>query len=108
MSVTWTLWMWSIKNDEWDFVTEALEEHKRRVLSKCKMRNPRTARFKWTTGYKPKRFRQRKAEKRGTTLIVGTQGSYVCPYGCGHKSREPLRGHAAVCSMNPEARRVKK
>ena len=95
---TWTLWQWSVKADDWEFVTEAPEDRRRKVLSTAKRRAPQGVRFKWTTGYKPKRFRQRMRRSGDNTA---EQSIYICPYGCGKRSKYPLRGHAVECSMNP-------
>ena len=109
MSTTWTLWLWSVRNDDWDYVTESTDERKRKTLSTAKKRHPADSRFKWTTGYKPKRFRQRHGVRsESETDMVDGQGTYICPFGCGKRSKYPLKGHAAECEMNPDNRGRKK
>lgn len=54
-----TLWRWYPAKDDWKYVTQATEEMKRKVMARYKRQDARGSRYKWTTGYKPKRFRTR-------------------------------------------------
>jgi hypothetical protein len=59
--MNWTLWRWYPGKDEWEFVTQATKDLKRKVLARHKKHDAKGARFKWTLGdKKPKRFRTRK------------------------------------------------
>ena len=54
-----TLWRWYPDKDEWQYVTESTPEMTRKVLARYKRHDVSGARYTWTTGYKPKRFRKR-------------------------------------------------
>jgi hypothetical protein len=54
-----TLWRWYPAKDGWEFVTQADEAMQRKVLARYKRHDAKGARFKWTDGAKPKRFRTR-------------------------------------------------
>lgn len=54
-----TLWRWYPAKDEWEYVTEATPEMKRKVLARYKRHDAKGARYKWTDGAKPRRFRAR-------------------------------------------------
>jgi hypothetical protein len=58
--MTWTLWRWSAKQDEWEFVTQATEDMKRKVKARHARHNPKGTKLKWTEEAKPKRFRTRR------------------------------------------------
>ena len=58
--MTWTLWQWRPSLDDWEWVTEATEDMKRKIAARHRKHNPKGTRFSWTTGYKPKRFRTRR------------------------------------------------
>lgn len=59
-----TLWYWSVRNDEWEVVTQANEDDKKKVLRTHKRRHPKGAKFRWTTGDKPKKFRTRAKKEK--------------------------------------------
>lgn len=54
-----TLWRWYPARDEWQLVTQANQDMLRKVLARYKRHDVKGARFKWTIGYKPKKFRTR-------------------------------------------------
>ncbi len=53
------LWRWNVTKDDWEWQTQASPEMKRKVLARYKRHDARGVRFKWTDGYKPKKFRAR-------------------------------------------------
>jgi hypothetical protein len=57
--MTETLWRWYPAKDDWEVVTQATQDMKRKVLARYKRHDAKAARYKWTTGYKPKKFRAR-------------------------------------------------
>lgn len=54
-----TLWRWYPARDEWELVTQAAPEMQRKVLAHYKRLDAKGARYKWTNGAKPRRFRKR-------------------------------------------------
>jgi hypothetical protein len=52
-----TLWRWYPAKDEWEVVTQATPEMERKVAARYRKHDVRGARYKWTEGYKPKKFR---------------------------------------------------
>ncbi len=54
-----TLWRWYPAKDDWEFVTQASPEGSRKVMARYKRHDVKGAKYKWTEGYKPKRFRTR-------------------------------------------------
>lgn len=53
------LWRWNRTKDEWELITTAAEDKCKAVLRGYKRRDAKGVRFKWTDGYKPKKFRTR-------------------------------------------------
>lgn len=62
--MTETLWRWYPAKDAWEFVTQATPDMKRKVLARHKRHDVRGARFKWTDGGPPKRFRTRTKKEK--------------------------------------------
>lgn len=62
--MTWTLWQWSCKQDDWLWITQDVSgdaDHRGVILRGHRRRNPRGTRLKWKEGTeKPKRFRARR------------------------------------------------
>lgn len=54
-----TLWRWYPAKDDWELVTTATEDKRKVVLRGYKRRDAKGARFKWTDGAKPRKFRTR-------------------------------------------------
>lgn len=54
-----TLWRWYPAKDEWEFVTQATPAMTRKVAGRYKRQDAKGARYKWTDGDKPRRFRTR-------------------------------------------------
>lgn len=57
-----TLWRWYPAKDDWEFVTQAASEVSRKVLARHKRHDAKGARFKWTDGAKPRKFRTRRRD----------------------------------------------
>jgi hypothetical protein len=54
------LWRWYPAKDEWELVTQANADMARKVMARYKRHDAKGARYKWTDGTRPKRFRTRK------------------------------------------------
>jgi len=52
-----TLWRWYPAKDDWEFVAQAAPDMRRKVLARHKRHDVKGARFKWTLGKKPRKFR---------------------------------------------------
>lgn len=53
------LWRWNVTADDWELITQASPEMTRKVMARYKRHDIGTARFKWTDGAKPRKFRKR-------------------------------------------------
>ena len=57
--MTWSLWRWNVTKDDWEFITQASTDMKRKVKARHVKHDANHIKFKWTTGAKPRRFRTR-------------------------------------------------
>ena len=61
-----TLWQWSVRRDQWEFVTQCTPELKRRVKANAARRNPSGTVFRFTEGDAAplKKYRQRTVKEK--------------------------------------------
>jgi len=61
-----TLWRWSVKVDEWAYVTECAPEMQKAVKRSHARRSPLSTVFRWTDNALPpvRRYRQRAAKEK--------------------------------------------